>query len=482
MNLRPRNAFGRVEDKTLGDEGGDEETMEEAAILIVDDTRSSLLLLKFYLEKWGYAPLTASSGPEALKVLDENKIDLIISDQVMPGMDGIEFLRTVKNTIEDVPFIMLTAYGSIDKAVISIKQGADDYITKPYKPDELKVAVERSLTYYQLTKEHKELQDYLRELRGFKNLITKSDAMLEAIELAVKVAETPNTTVAIYGESGVGKEVLSRAIHSASGCMESRFIGVNCAGIPSSLLESELFGHVKGAYTGADSDRDGKLSVARKGTLLLDEIGDMPLELQAKLLRVLQERTYEKVGSDKKIKLNTRIITTTHRDVKQMVADGDFREDLFHRINLFPITLPPLRERMDDIPILVDYFMDEFRKQLGKPLPGVSKPALDMLSSYHWPGNVRELKNSIERAAILNNGELIQPSHLSLSKSRDIFVDDDGEDDDTIRINMAFPIEDFSLDTATSHILETILKKCGNNKARAAKVLGVDRKIFYRRK
>ncbi|MCP4695139.1 MAG: sigma-54-dependent Fis family transcriptional regulator, partial [Desulfobacterales bacterium] len=219
-----------------------------------------------------------------------------------------------------------------------------------------------------------------------------------------------------------------------------------------------------------------------KGTLLLDEIGDMPLDLQAKLLRVLQERTYEKVGSDRKMKLEARIITTTHRDVHQMVKDGQFREDLFHRINMFPITLPPLRERMDDIPLLVDYFMDEFRKQLGKPMPGVSRTAMEILSGYHWPGNVRELKNCIERAAILNNGELIQPSHLSLNKSREGVVDDDGDDENTIRINMTFSDEEFSLEAATGRILDTILKKCGNNKARAAKVLGVDRKIFYRRK
>lgn len=455
--------------------------MEETNILIVDDTRGALFLLKSHLEKWGYSPLTSSTGADALRLLKENEVDLIISDQVMPGMDGIELLSRVKE-LYDIPFIMLTGHGSIDKAVVSIKQGADDYITKPYNPDELKNTIKRSLTYYRLSRENKELKDYLSDLRGFHNIITKSPRMLEAIELAANVAKSPATTVAIYGESGTGKELMARAIHSASGCMDSRFVGINCAGIPSNLIESELFGHVKGAFTGAERERRGKLEHARDGSLLLDEIGDMPPDLQAKLLRILEERTYEKVGSDRMVQTNARIITATHRNLESLVKDGKFREDLFHRINSFPVFLPPLRERREDIPILADFFLKLLRKELGKSLPGFSKEAMALLADHQWPGNIRELKNSIERAAILNTGDLIQPSAFTMRKKVEKAGIPQTEDGESIRIDMSFSPEELSLDAVTKRTMDIVLKKCGNNKARAASLLKVHRNIFYRRK
>ncbi|MCP4353191.1 MAG: sigma-54-dependent Fis family transcriptional regulator [Desulfobacterales bacterium] len=457
--------------------------MEQATILIVDDTRGALFLLKSHLEKWGYSALSSSSGAEALSILDKNNnIDMVISDQVMPEMDGIELLRKVRETYEDIPFIVLTGHGSIDKAVISMKHGADDYITKPYNPDELKNAIRRSLNYYRLSKENKELKNYLSDLRGFHNIITQSPHMLKSIDLAANVAESPSTTVAIHGESGTGKELMARAIHCASGCMESRFVGINCAGIPSNLIESELFGHVKGAFTGADKERRGKLGRARDGSLLLDEIGDMPQDIQAKLLRILEERAYEKVGSDQTITTNARIITATHRNLEELVKKGDFREDLFHRINSFPIVLPPLRERREDIPLLVNYFLDLFRKELGKPVLGFSKEAMTLLSEYHWPGNIRELKNCIERAAIMNTGELIKPSNLTLRRRVERSGGDQLEDEENFRFTMSFEPEKLSLDAVINQTLEIVLKRCDNNKARAASLLKVHRNIFYRRK
>ncbi|MCP4104550.1 MAG: sigma-54-dependent Fis family transcriptional regulator [Desulfobacteraceae bacterium] len=457
--------------------------MEQATILIVDDTRGALFLLKSHLEKWGYSAMTSSSGAEALNILDKNNdIDMVISDQVMPEMDGIELLRKVREIYEDIPFIVLTGHGSIDKAVVSMKQGADDYITKPYNPDELKNAIRRSLNYYRLSKENKELKNYLSDLRGFHNIITQSPHMLKAIDLAANVAESPSTTVVIHGESGTGKELMARAIHCASGCMESRFVGINCAGIPSSLIESELFGHVKGAFTGADKERRGKLGRARDGSLLLDEIGDMPQDLQAKLLRILEERAYEKVGSDQTITTNARIITATHRNLEELVKKGDFREDLFHRINSFPIVLPPLRERREDIPLLVNYFLDLFRKELGKPVLRFSKEAMTLLSEYHWPGNIRELKNCIERAAIMNTGELVKPSNLTLRRRVERSGGDQLEDDENFRFIMSFEPEKLSLDAVVNQTLEIVLKRCDNNKARAASLLKVHRNIFYRKK
>ncbi len=454
----------------------------QRSILIVDDEESILLSLKLYLEHWGYHAVVAGSGREALDILRAGHIDLIISDQEMPGMSGIELLHFIQNTYKDIPVIIMTAYGSINKAVESMKVGADDYIQKPYNPEELHAVVRHLLSYSELNREYKELRDYVGRLYSFKNIITRSPRMQHVLELAEKVSKVPDTTVSIFGESGTGKEVLARAIHFATGGKESRFAAVNCAGIPSNLLESELFGHVKGAFTGADRDREGKFDCAQQGTILLDEIGDMPLELQAKLLRVLQERVYERVGSNRPVRAEMRIITTTHRDLRQLVKEGRFREDLFHRIHSFPITLPPLRERKEDIPVLVDHFLNCYRSELGKQIPGVSEAAMENLLHYHWPGNVRELKNCIERSAILIDDELIRPGHLNIDHPASWATETSGGHEDRIDIHLSLSPSDFSLEEATKRILEIVLQKCGNNKTRAAELLKVDRKLFYRRK
>lgn len=449
--------------------------MEKTTILAVDDQKASRYLLEFHLKKWGFKPLLASGGTEALEVLRENAVDLILSDQTMPRMDGMEFLKIVKSRYAGIPFIMVTAHGSIEKAVASIKEGAYDYIQKPFNRDELLTTIKRALSHYRLSEENKKLKDHLRCLYSFQNIVTKSSLMMNALNLAEKVAENPNTTVVIYGESGTGKEVLARAIHFAGERMENRFVAVNCAGIPTTLLESELFGHVKGAFTGADSDREGKFDVAQHGTLLLDEIGDMPFDIQAKLLRILQERTYEKLGSNKPVKTDFRVIATTHRNLKKLVKEGQFREDLYHRINSFPITLPPLRERKEDIPFLTDHFLNQLRNELGKQLPGISQEAMNALLRYHWPGNIRELKNCVERAAIMTGGELIRSKHLIICEE-ETPADEGGK----MHIPLDFDAPDVSLDNIIGRVLQTALERCNNNKSLAAELLKVNRKIFYR--
>ena len=454
---------------------------EGVTILAVEDDDKCGLLLELHLKIMGFNILMAGNGVEALEILGNNHIDLIISDQIMPKMDGIRLLKEVKLKYGDIPFIMITAYGSVQKAVTSIKEGAYDYIQKPYKDDELFAVIRRALDHYRLSNENRKLKGHLKELYSFQNIVTKSPEMIKALKLAEKVAANPNTTVALYGESGTGKEILARAIHYGGARMENRFVAINCAGIPSALLESELFGYVKGAFTGADRDKEGKFDIVQKGTLLLDEIGDMPLDLQTKLLRVLEEHTYERLGSNKPVKADFRVITATHRNIKEMVKNGKFREDLYHRINIFPITLPSLRERREDIPLLVDYFLEQLRNELGKPLPGLSQKAMDIFLSYNWPGNIRELKNCLERAAILSQNELIRPEHLTidygLSKEEKILSDEK----DKLQIRIDLSSKETSLDTIVDNVLQKTLEKCNNNKSLAADMLKINRKIFYRR-
>jgi DNA-binding NtrC family response regulator len=300
-------------------------------------------------------------------------MDVVIADLVMPDMDGIQLLLTVKEHHPTLPFIVLTAQGSIESAVAAMKHGALDYLEKPFDPRSFNLALQHALEFGRLSNENAQLREHYRERFSFHKIVTQSPAMRQALELAARVTTSSKTTISLTGESGVGKEVLARAIHFESGCLPDTFVAVNCAAIPESLLESELFGHVRGAFTGAEQNREGKFSQASGGTVLLDEIGDMPLSLQTKLLRVLEERTYEKVGANKHLPTDFRVIVATHRNLAELVRKGLFREDLFHRINVVPIAIPPLRERKEDIPLLVNFFLNLFRQHQGKALPGVSK-------------------------------------------------------------------------------------------------------------
>ena len=399
-----------------------------------------------------------------------------------------------------IPMINQTANTDKDIKIRCLRAGANDFLAKPVDNVEHQLRVNNLLEFRRhaetrklnemllqskasLEGKNRELETILQERFNFQNIITTNPVMKKALELAVRVAASPRTMVIIHGESGCGKEVLSRVIHIAGG-MSGGFVAVNCAAIPEKLLESELFGHVRGAFTGADRELEGKFSQARGGTLLLDEIGDMPLGLQAKLLRVLEGRTFEKVGSNETIPVNSRVIVTTNRDLPEMIAAGRFREDLFHRINVYPITIPPLRERRDDIPLLVDHFLGIFRQHQGKPLPGVSQKAIDELLAYRWPGNVRELRNCLERAAIVCDG-LIQPAHLcictsGITGSAGANTEADPPAGGAIAYHFAFHPDMVSLDAVTHRVLDITLEWCKGNKSRAAALLNVSRNKFYR--
>ena len=409
----------------------------------------------------------------------EKSYELIVSDLVMPGMDGLGLLRVLRAKKDDMPFIIFTAHGSMETAVKAMKSGAFDYLKKDASGDELAVVIKRALEFGRLKIENssnKKFKEYVVSRHLFKSIVTHSPAMSEALKAAEMVAASPLTTVAIYGESGVGKEVLARDIHFASGGLPSNFVAINCAAVPETLLESELFGHVKGAFTGADRERDGKFALADGGTLLLDEIGDMPIPLQVKLLRVLEERVYYKIGSDRLLPVGFRVIAATHRDLETLVRQGKFREDLFHRLNIFPIVIPPLRERKEDILLFVKQFLPEFRQHQGKALPGISRKAMDVIMAYNWPGNIRELRNCLERAAILVNGELVRPEHLVIYKDQKT-ASNGGMD-----FHLKFNDGEFSLEAVVNRVLDETLKSCGGNKSLAAQRLKINRKMFNRKK
>lgn len=450
-----------------------------ATILAVDDQASFRFLLQQQLSNAGFNALLASSAEEALEIMQRQPVDLVLSDLVMPKVSGLEFLARIKADFGNIPFILLTAHGSVATAVEALKQGAFDYVEKHCSADELQITIQRALEYRKLADENRKFRQHLQHEFSFQTIVTTNPVMADALQLATSVVKSPTTTLSVFGESGCGKEVLARAIHVASGGLSNNFVGVNCAAIPETLLESELFGHVRGAFTGADRDREGKLSIAEGGTLLLDEIGDMPLPLQAKLLRVLEERQFEKVGSNHPIPLKCRIIVATHRNLKQLVEAGTFREDLYHRINIFPIQIPPLRKRPEDIPVLAQHFVELLRRHLGKSLPGISQKAMKKLQAYHWPGNVRELRNCLERAAILiSDGELMRPDHFMPGATADKLPETEPA------IGVSYQIrclpEELSLETLTNRILDITLARCGGNKSKAADLLKVNRKMFYR--
>lgn len=447
-------------------------------ILVVDDTQSFRFMLKGYLDDAGYRTTCVSNAAEALALLAQEPIDLVLSDMVMPEMDGVGLLRQIRSRFAPLPFVLVTAHGTVDSAVAAMKEGADDYLLKPLNWDELLLVVQRLLEQARIRVGYDRMLDDERQKYSFQNITSSSPAMGNVLAAAQKVALSPHTTVCIYGESGVGKEVLARSIHSAAGHSMSSFVAVNCAAIPETLLESELFGHVKGAFTGADHERAGKCSRARGGTLFLDEIGDMPLSLQPKLLRLLEERVYEKVGSDRQESADFRVIAATHRNLDECCDQGGFRRDLYHRLNVFPITIPPLRERKEDISRLAEQFLASFRQSQAKLLPGLSQIALEQMTAHSWPGNVRELRNRLEYAAIITNGELIQPEHLRLVEP-DVTTCHNQITADKITVCFSFPREEFSLEALSRQGIAWALEQCNNNKSSAARLLKISRKLFY---
>ncbi len=383
------------------------------SVLVIDDKDSMRQMLSKTLESEGYQVDTVKDGEGGLEKAREKRYDLVLADLKLPKMDGLEVLSSLKELDPEVAVIMMTAYGTIESAVKSIKEGAFDFLTKPFDTDHLSVLIRRALDNRRLVAENILLREELKHSLGYAEIIGKCEKMKEVSRLIQKVAPS-DTTVLLLGESGTGKELFARAIHSLSTRKQAPYVAINCAAIPRELLENELFGSEKGAYTGAVARKMGKFEIAEEGTVFLDEVGDLDIALQAKLLRVLQDRTFERLGGTKTISVNVRLVAASNTDLKKAIEKNKFREDLYYRLSVFPITIPPLRERREDIPDLTAYFVKKYCAEMKKPNKTVSKEALVLLDKYHWPGNVRELENTIERAIILCEGKRILPEHLAI--------------------------------------------------------------------
>lgn len=434
-------------------------------ILVVDDCPDIRQILSDRIEVLGYEAITAENGIEALERISQEEFDLIFLDIQMPQMSGIQVLKKVKDHLK-IPIITITAFGTIEKAVEAIKEGAFDFITKPFSPDHLELVIKKALE----TKALKEQNLYLQgEVNApYLNIVGKSPKLKDTIDIAQKVAASPST-VLLLGESGTGKEILARSIHRWSDRLNKPFIAINCVALRDELLESELFGHEKGAFTGAHQMRQGKLEIADGGTLFLDEIGDLKHDLQVKLLRFLQEREFERVGGNNQIHVDVRVVAATNRDLRKAVQEGKFREDLFFRLNVIAISLPPLRERREDIPLLADFFLSRYCQVMKRPKLKISNKAVDHLTSYNWPGNVRELGNIIERAVVLARGDEIIPEDLPLQPTNSSHEEDHFEKSyhDTVR-------------SYQRNLIRQILQKSGGNQAKAAEILGLQRTYLAR--
>jgi len=384
---------------------------EQVKILLVDDEHSSREPLTLLLRKSGYHVIGASTGHEALQLLASEPFNIVITDLFLPDSNGIDILKEVKRLSSTMEVILITGFASAETAVQAMKEGAFDYITKPLNLEELKIILAKAIEKHQLVNENVYLKKQLRDKYEFPNIIGNSPAMQQVFNLMKRVVKT-DSTVLIMGESGTGKEVVAKAIHFNSARRNQPFMAVHCGAIPENLLESELFGYVRGAFTGANRDKIGKFEAANGGTVFLDEIGTMPLQLQTKLLRILQEHEVERVGSTKTIKLDVRVISATNNQLEEEVRKGNFREDLYWRLNVIPIQLPPLRERTADILPLARHFLVKCCEEMNRPLMNLGKDALEALEAYHWPGNVRELENVVERVAALTESNQITPADL----------------------------------------------------------------------
>jgi two-component system response regulator HydG len=442
-------------------------------ILIVDDDPGHLVSLKTIIRSWGYMVETAVDGDVAVGVVKSEPMDLILMDVRMATMSGIEALKQIKAYNPMIPVIIMTAYSSVDTAVEALKSGAYDYLMKPLDFEVLKLTIERASEHAGLKEENRVLKEHLRGDYDLENIIGRSRPMKKLLEMVSMVAPS-EATVLITGESGTGKELIARSLHFNSPRREKSLVVVNCAAIAETLLESELFGHEKGAFTGADKRREGRFMLAHHGTIFLDEIGEMPSTMQAKLLRVLQEREIQRVGGEDTIKVDVRVVTATNRDLESDVAEGHFREDLFYRLNVMPLNVPPLRERQEDIPLLAQHFLEKFAEKNRKPVKGFVPLAMDMLLKHDWPGNVRELENAIERAVILLSGEHITEKQLPLNITEKY-------PDLEAATAIGAPITDGtrSLEEIEKEAVLATLKASDGNKAEAARRLGVTRKTLH---
>ena len=445
--------------------------MKNFNLLIVDDEQGQREILSGYLKKKGYTVYTAGSGEEGIHLAKNTPIDIIISDFNMPDKTGIEVLEAVKIINPEISFVMVTAYGTVENAVKAMRLGAYDYLAKPIDLDELDLLLERIIENKTLKSENQYLKQQLEERFKISSIISQSPRMEEAINLAARVAES-KATVLITGENGTGKEVLAKAIHFISPRKNNAFIAVNIPALSENLMESELFGHERGAFTGADKMKKGRFELAAKGTIFLDEIGDVPLPMQVKLLRVLQEQQIERVGGTEIIPIDVRIIAATNQNLEKKIKEGTFREDLFYRLNIVAIKIPPLRERKEDILPLVEFFLSKYTKENNKDAFSVSKEAVDLLMKYSYPGNVRELENSIERAVVLARGTTLTQNDLPMSIKG--FVPE--QSNEIQEETLAEVVE-----ALEKKLITTALAKSGGNQTQAGKLLGLtERNLRYK--
>ena len=448
-------------------------TKGAASILIIEDKESMAEMLMQAIEAEGYQVTWAKEGREGLQKLKENKIDLVVTDLKLPYKNGQEILQAVREYNPLIPVILMTAYGTIEAAVKAVKEGAYDFLTKPFDPDHLLLLIAKALEKQRLVTENLILKEEVSNQRKFPKIIGKSVKIREVEEKVQKVAES-KTTVLLQGESGTGKELFARAIHSLSPRRDGPFVAINCAAIPKDLLESELFGHERGAFTGAVERRLGKFELADRGTIFLDEIGDLDLALQAKLLRVLEGDEFMHVGGTTKVKVDVRVVADSNKDLQTAIADKTFREDLYFRLSVFPITIPPLRERKEDIPVLMEHFTTYYCKELKKEIKTVSPEAQEILMNHVWTGNVRELQNCIERAVILSDGNVILPEHLGI-RSRSL------SDMIVKELSMSGTLQEVSTAAAKlaeSRLIRKVLQETRGNKSRAAEILKVSYKTL----
>lgn len=447
-----------------------------ANILIIDDEAVIRETLSDWLEREGYTTETAITGEEGIEKERATRFDIAIVDLKLPGMDGIEVLRELKKINPHIPIIMITAYATIETAVQTMKEGAYDYLVKPFNLEEISLIVKKIVEHQKLIAENILLRKQLQERYNFKNIVGKSPKMRKIFELIEDVADS-GTTILIQGESGTGKEVIARAIHQRSSRTSGPFITANCAAIPENLLESELFGYEKGAFTGAVQTRKGRFELANGGTLFLDEIADMKLDAQVDLLRVLEEREFRRVGGSKLIKTDARIIASTNKDIETQIAQGNFREDLYYRLSVISVQLPPLRERKEDIPLLIQHFLKKYgKKSVGTgrdlSLKGVSREVMELLTRYNWRGNVRELENVIERAVVLGKEELLMPGDLpEIIKKTSVRVEQ--------RLPSGQRILNKSLREIEKDYIVNVLQETGWNLSKSAKTLKINRTTLY---
>ena len=435
-----------------------------ATVLIIEDEAKMRRLLELNLAEDGLTTLSAGDAESGLRLLHENSVDLVLTDLKLPGMSGVEFLHAAREYNATLPVVVMTAFGSVETAVEAMKAGASDYVLKPFSLAEMRMVVRKELDVRNLREENRSLREALGQRYSHPNIVARSPKMQEVLSTVERVAPS-NTTVLLGGESGVGKDLIARAIHEKSRRARGPFVKINSTAIPENLLESELFGYERGAFTGAVASKPGKFELADKGTLFLDEIGDVPPATQVKLLRVLQEREFERLGGTKTVKVDVRLIAATNRDLREALEQGTFREDLYYRLNVVPIEIAPLRERKEDIPDLVQLFVARFAAESGREFSGVSPRAMQMLTAHYWPGNVRELQNVMERACALAKGPVLDADdiHLEVRAAKPSSGD------------IPFLPEGLTLEEYENDLVRQALHRAHGNKSQAARLLGLTR-------